>query len=106
MVQKGQWLVRGASALVVRVARGSRPWTLVVQQDACRTGEYSFRGVLDEEVLELRGQVPGASPLVPFNCIDDGPGEEVCGLLTPSCRGMADRGAHGAGERDIEKDMA
>ncbi|MET9457891.1 hypothetical protein ABZY05_22880 [Streptomyces canus] len=78
----------------------------MVKQDACRAGEYGFRGVMDEEALELGGQVPGASPLVPSNCFHDGSGDEVCGLPPLSGRGLADHGAHGAGERDVEQDMA
>lgn len=60
---------------------------------------------MDEEVLELSGQAAGASPLGPSNCSYDGPGEEVRRLLPPGCRGLADRGVHGAGERDVEQDL-
>ncbi|MFJ9098663.1 hypothetical protein ACIRJM_09260 [Streptomyces sp. NPDC102405] len=64
----------GAGPLVVRVAWGTRRWALVVEQDACRTGEYGFRGVVEEQVLESRRQMPGATPLVSCNGFYDGPG--------------------------------
>ncbi|MGW0758729.1 hypothetical protein ACWD1Y_20055 [Streptomyces sp. NPDC002814] len=78
----------------------------MVEQDACRTDEYGFWGVMDEEFLELSGQEPGASQLVPFDCFYDGPGDEVCGLLPSSRGGLADQGVYGAGERDVEQRLA
>ncbi|WP_189588395.1 hypothetical protein [Streptomyces massasporeus] len=78
----------------------------MVEQDACRAGEDVFGSVLGEEVLQLHGQLPGASPCFPFNCFHDGSGEEICGPLPPSCCGLVEYRAHGAGERDVEQDLA
>ncbi|WP_030927957.1 hypothetical protein [Streptomyces sp. NRRL S-646] len=78
----------------------------MVEQHACRAGEYDFRDVLDEEVLELHDQMLVAGLLVKFNGFYDGLGEEVCRLLFTGCCGLADHGVQRAGECDVEQDLA
>lgn len=97
--------VRAVRPTTVRVARERRRGVSAVEQDAGRAGKHVFGGVMDDEALELRGQLPGAAPLVPFHCRYDGPADEVSGLLPLSCRGLLDHRAHGAGEDKVEQDV-
>ncbi|WP_367324533.1 hypothetical protein [Streptomyces sp. HUAS ZL42] len=43
------------------------------QQDASRTGQNVFGGVVGEKAFELRGQLPRTVPLIPFEGLYDGP---------------------------------
>jgi hypothetical protein len=84
--------------------RGSR--LTAAQQDAGTTNQYVFRGVVDEDVLELRGHLPSSVPLVPFKSRYDGPAEENSGLLSPGCGGLVDRRARGTRKGDVEQNLA
>ncbi|QUW85606.1 hypothetical protein SMIR_41915 (plasmid) [Streptomyces mirabilis] len=76
-----------------------------VEQDSGHTDQHVFRDVVDEETLELCGQLPSTVPLIPFKGRCDGPAEEVSGLLPPGCRGLANRRAQGAGEGKAEQNL-
>ena len=77
-------------------------WVPAAQQNAGRTGQYIFRGVVDEEALKLCSQLPTTVPLVPFKGRDDGSAEEVSGLLPLGCRTPANRRAHGTRKDKVE----
>ncbi|MFC8094158.1 hypothetical protein [Streptomyces sp. NPDC057301] len=77
-----------------------------VEQEETNTGQYVFRGMVDEEPSELPGQLPSAVALVSFEGRCDGPSKEVCGLLTTGCSSLTDRRVKVTGEIDIEHELA
>jgi hypothetical protein len=84
--------------------QGSR--VAAAQQDVDHAGQYVFRCVVGEEVRELHGQLPSAFPLVPLKSRYDIPAEEDSRLLSPGCRSLTDRRAHGTRKGDIEQNLA
>ncbi|NUQ99414.1 MAG: hypothetical protein HOY79_23625 [Streptomyces sp.] len=76
------------------------------QQDARRTGQHVFGGMVGEKAFHLHRQLPRTVPLIPFESHYDGPTEEVCELLASGPRVPAKRRAQGMGEVDIEQNLA